>query len=991
MSSFKSYGKWLFLIAGFSAIFISLAFWNNSPDPLNLPKQVDFNFHIRPILSNNCYTCHGPDSSSREAGLRLDNFESATAILENGGAAIVPGNSKKSLIIQRTHAQDPNDIMPPPEAKKELSERELALLTRWIDQGAKWKDYWAFIPPQSPKLPRKIREKEPYKVIDYFIDKQLKYNQLTPSSKAKKSSLIRRVSYLLTGLPPTGEELVRFYSDTTDRAYERMIDYYLASPQYGERWARHWMDLVRYGETMGHEFDFPVSNAWEYRDYLIRAYNQDVPYDLFVKEHLAGDMLEHPRRNPEEGFNESIMGTGYFFLGEGKHSPVSTKQEESDKIDNMIDVTSKTFMGLTVSCARCHDHKFDPIPSTDYYAMYGMIESARLGPLPARRTLEQEQQFGQVVELKKDISQQIRQYIDEVSTSKSQMPEIIPARLETTPKNGLPKEPSMEDGRVLADFRSGNWAGWYVDGWAFGEAPIKNAPIIDDGEVKVEGTSFGFASSRYYGTGIPGALRGPNFIIEHDSMVVRARGQHGIVRLIVDNFQLIQNPLWGGLEAKVNDSSWQTYTFDLTLAQGSKAYLQFMSGAYGDKRSHQYRMGPEDYVEVAYAIAFDSTYTEPEFSKENSLAISPRLIQQLDLTESINTYDSLASQLYDSTHFIGMSEGEAVFSPIFLRGSISSLSEEKVERQFFHALQHLNDSFPQEGSGRLAWAEAVVDTQNPLGTRVYVNRLWHHIFGRGIVESVDNFGLQGTLPSHPELLDYLTLQFQEEGWSTKSLLKHILLSEAFQRSTQGLEINREKDPNNMYLHHFPIRRLESEAIRDGMLATAGCVDLTMYGPSVPIHLTDFLRGRGRPWDKGPLDGMGRRSIYMTIRRNFMDHFMSVFDQPTPFTTFGKRNITNVPAQSLTLMNDPFVKEQASFWANNLLAKEGLTREQRIQDIYASAFSRRATKEEVEKGKEFLDKQAAMLGCDFEEHPEDVQVWATYCHAMFNLKEFIHLL
>ena len=997
--------KWILPLMGLACLSLGLAFLSSNSSDTTLPQTVDFNFHIRPILSQNCFVCHGPDSSSREAGLRLDTYESAIAELESGGAAIVPGKPGKSLLLSRIHAENPHELMPPPESKKELTPHEKALLERWIAQGAKWKPFWAFIPPNMPKIPWKLKEAKPSNFIDHFIDKSLEYNELSPSSVAKKSSLIRRVSYLITGLPPSLEELERFLPDSTFGAYERMVDYYLASPHFGERWARHWMDLVRYGETMGHEFDYPIGNAWEYRDYLIRAFNQDVPYDLFVKEHLAGDLLPNPRLNPEEGYNESVLGTAYYFLGEGKHSPVNPKQEESDKIDNMIDVTSKTFMGLTVACARCHDHKFDPIPSTDYYSMYGMFESTRLSPLPARRTVEQVRQFQELVGIKKEIKAEIKKLLhSEFDTGELPSQAVTPFCFDDSDQGvGSSKGSQKQESVVLADFRTGNWEGWYVDGWAFGEAPIVYEALVGENEIQIDGMDFGFASSRYYGKGIQGALRSPNFVIEHDSIVVHARGFNGTIRVIVDNFQLIRYPLWGGLEAKVKDSTWQTYTLDVHLAKGHKAYFEFLPGTFG---THTYKFSPKDYIEVAYAIAFDSTYTLPSLLtshpskaslKEHTHTLNERLAdstwvkERENLTKQLTTYQELLPQLYDSTHFIGMTDGEGINSPIFIRGSVGTVSEEKVNRSFFHALPQLADSLPDQGSGRLAWAEAVVDSLNPLGTRVWVNRVWHHIFGRGIVETVDNFGLQGKLPSHPELLDYLTLTFQEEGWSNKTLLRHILLSKTFQRSTEVVEANLEKDPNNQYLHHFPLRRLEAEAIRDGMLSTSGCMDLSLYGPSVPVYLDKFMTGRGRPRESGPMDGMGRRSIYLSIRRNFMSNMMSVFDLPTPFTTMGKRNVTNVPAQSLTLMNDPFVKEQAYNWSRNLLALGALSVEERIQQLYWKAYGRPASEEEVANGRALLESQARILGCSLEQSPDDRDVWAAYCHALFNLKEFIYLL
>ncbi|MEM6633919.1 MAG: PSD1 and planctomycete cytochrome C domain-containing protein, partial [Bacteroidota bacterium] len=895
MNFFKNYTKWILPLVGLGVVSLGLAFLSSKSTDSSLPKTVDFNFHIRPILSQNCFTCHGPDSSSREAGLRLDTYEAATAVLENGSAAIVPGNSSKSLLLTRIHSQNPSEVMPPPEAKKELTPHEKALIERWIEQGVEWKPFWAFIPPQNPRLPRKLQEVNPSKIIDHFVDKQLGYRDLVPSAKANKSSLIRRVSYLLTGLPPSLEEVKYFLADTIVHAYETMVDHYLDSPHFGERWARHWMDLVRYGETMGHEFDYTIHNAWEYRDYLIRAFNQDVPYNLFVKEHLAGDLLEEPRRNPKSGFNESIFGTAYYFLGEGKHSPVNPKQEESDKIDNMIDVTSKTFMGLTVACARCHDHKFDPIPSTDYYSMYGMFESTRLSPLPARRTKEQIRQFNELVELKSEINKELQKALDIEGESKELLNQAVTPFCFSDPEEGENMEGASENSRptVLADFRSGTWEGWYVDGWAFGKSPIFFEPLLAEEGPVLEGTAFGFASSRYYGKGIQGALRSPNFMIEHDSIAVRARGLNGTLRVIVDNFQLIRYPLWGGLEAKVTDSTWQTYTLDVHLAKGHKAYFEFLPGTFG---THTYDFSPEDYVEVAYAIAFDSTYTVPKrvirstdptlekvsYTKEtgtNNTILSPREIKEINtylsdsnwinaqdkLARMLDTYQSLLPSLYDSTHFIGMTEGEAIQSPIFIRGSVGNVSENGVDRSFFHALPSVTDSFSTRGSGRLAWAEAVVDTLNPIGTRVWVNRVWHHVFGKGIVETVDNFGLQGKLPTHPELLDYLTIHFQQEGWSTKRLIREILLSETFQRATESQEANRVQDPNNLYLHHFPLRRVEAEAIRDGILFTSGCMDRSLYGPSVPVYLDQFMTGRGRPRESGPLDGMGRRSIYVAIR------------------------------------------------------------------------------------------------------------------------------
>ena len=753
-------------------------------------------------------------------------------------------------------------------------------------------------------------------------------------------------------------------------------------------------------------------------------------------------MLTEPRYHPEEGYNESILGTGYFFIGEGKHSPVDIKLEEADRIDNMIDVTSKTFQAMTVGCARCHDHKFDPIPTTDYYGMYGMIESARFGPIPARKTLKQETQVTQLKKLKKEIrfelGQQFQRALENLSRapapsvaegeSKDASPESISQKKEYI--QNLQERPQAEDSvrfKVLGDFREGSWEGWYSHGWAFGEAPLMGEPLVEIKSSKVNGLRSGIASSRSISRGVQGALRSPNFIIEHDSIAVRAAGYNGLIRIIVENFQIIQEPLWGSLEKWIVNEDWTTYIMDVSRLQGRKAYIQFTPGHYGlfPKKlpEHTYRIKPEDYIEVEYALAFNGEFPEAysdehinqqhpsaEIKKrdiddwvkkqagtgqiralDSWLKVQNGVLYSKSTSDLLTKYDNIATQLYDSTYVIGFSEGDAVFSSVFIRGNVNDRSEEKVPRRFLRAIQAGPDSFPQHGSGRLAWAEAVVDPENPLTSRVIVNRIWHHLFGKGIVETVDNFGLQGKLPSHPELLDYLALQMIEDGWSIKQMIKHILLSQTFQRSTSVMPENQKIDPENILLHHFPIRRLEAEAIRDGILAVAGSLNTEMYGKSVEIHLTEFMTGRGSPKDPGPLDGYGRRSVYMSIRRNFLSPMMLVFDMPIPFSTFGRRNTTNVPAQSLTLLNDPFVHDQACSWGERLSEQTNTSVTEKIHKIYLTAFSRKASEKELEEAKTVLEDLAQNYDSILEEMKDDALLWTDYCQTIFNLKEFIHLL
>ncbi len=972
-----------------------------------LPEKVDFNYHIRPILATNCFVCHGNDPDSREAGLRLDTEQGAKVLLESGNHAIVAGSARKSSLITRISSENPEEQMPPPESKRTLSPREIALLELWIDQGAVWQPHWAFVKPIWPKdLAEEPRSGT--KSIDALIEQKLKSNKLSAVAPAAKNALIRRASYLTTGLPPTSEEIRSFISDTSTNAFARVVDGYLDSPAFGEHWARHWMDLVRYGETMGHEFDFYIGHAWQYRDYLIRAFNTDVPYDLLVKEHIAGDLLPTKRIHTDEGFIESELGTAYFYLGEGKHSPVDPKLEESDRIENMIDVTSKTFQALTVACAKCHDHKFDPIPTADYYAMYGMLESSRIVPRPARKSPTQMSKVEQL----DSIADTLRNQIATLLQKKHSL------RDDTDPNASNPEYRPKPDTsfKVMVDFREGTDPGWYRDGLAFGSGPYLGQLAIDATQQTIEGVINGCVSSRVTGRGLQGSLHSPNFIIDSDYITVKARGQHGVIRIVIDNFQVIRAPLWGKLEFNVDDAAWRTYEFDLRLAQGHKAYLQFSPGQY---HTHVYCIKPDDYIEVAFAVSHDTGlnmghafFDDKEYvitkqkqalldwvagrASNKQAAFIDQLVQNLNSSElvaiqgSVKRYSDIARELYDSTSFVGLTEGEAILSPIFIRGSRHNLSEEKIPHRFLTAVTTEEKKFPHEGSGRLQWAEAVVDQDNPLTARVMVNRIWHHLFGRGIVASVDNFGLQGALPTHPELLDFLALQFVKEGWSIKKMIRMIMLSQTFQRSTTTLDKNLARDPENIYLHHFPIRRLQAESIRDGILATAGCLNTKMYGPSVPVHLTEFMTGRGKPKFSGPLDGEGRRSIYTIVRRNFMPPLMLAFDTPMPFSTFGRRNTTNVPAQSLTLLNDPFVHEQAEFWAENLIKNEA-TLEGRINSIYLSAFAREPLSEEIDAAKEFLIHQAQNYKTTLDQAADDVRIWKDYCHSVINLKEFIYLL
>ena len=980
----------------FGVLMLLLGLWSCQPTPeedFQLPDQVSFNFDIRPVLSNNCFVCHGPDSSSREAGLRLDMRETAIAELESGNRAIVPGSWQKSEIIRRISSSDHDFKMPPAEANKSLSSREIALIKKWIQQGAVWEPYWAFVPLQAPQIPQVNNAELTNNEVDNYIVKKLESNELEPSPLTSDASLIRRLSFVLTGLPPSEKLLKSYLSSPSEQNYQRVVDQLLLSPRFGEQWARHWMDLVRYADTRGHEFDYQIIGSWRYRDYLIRAFNQDIPYDQLILEHLAGDLLERPRLHPQKGFNESVMGTAFFCLSEGKHSPVDLRADQAERIDNIIDVTTKTFQALTVGCAKCHDHKFDPIPTTDYYSLYGILESTRFNLTPAGINASKLEALDSI---KSDLIK-IREFIaDELSLEQ-----------EPEPHNVLSKKEEKEF-NMLGDFRDGGLLSWISNGMAFSNA--LGQPIVKGD--RLVGLEPGKASSKVYGKGLQGALRSPNFTITHDSIKVRAAGRHSEVRIIINNFQLIQDPIYGDLRIHTSSDEMQDYAIDVSMWKGHKAFIEVQVGNYGQKKGkdfHSYNIEPDAWVEVAYVYAYDQPLvldpitwqgTDLKQAWERWQKGQAKASEIAALNENLKVkrpsvrglkekHDRVIARvrmIYDSVYLVGVTAGEPIKSSVFIRGNPQNPSEYKVPHRFFTAVSDTTQTFELSRS-RLAFARKVADTLNPLTARVMVNRIWHHLFGRGLVETVDNFGLQGKPPTHPQLLDHLAVKFMRDGWSVKKMIRYLVMSQAFQRGSQPEGHAQSRDPDNLLWHHYPVRRLPAESIRDAILFTSGRLDTTMYGPPVPIYLTEFLKGRGRPSNSGPLDGAGRRSVYQRLMRNFLPPMMLAFDMPVPFSTFGKRNTSNVPAQSLTLMNDPFVIEQAKYWAEGLTSEPD-TFNDRINKIYESAFSRAPTEQELEQAQDFFETQSQLYSSA---EDQEIKIWQDYCHSVFNMKEFIFLI
>ena len=1077
-----------------------------------------FEKKVRPILVSRCFDCHSgklADGAKEPKGnLRLDSREGA---LKGGdtGPAVVPGKLKESLLVDAINYGELYQ-MPP---KTRLPAEEVATLTKWVEMGAPWPQsaaeagtaaaktfdlaqrkatHWCWQPVKKVAPPAVKNEAWIRQTLDRFILAKLEEKGLSPSAPADKRTLIRRAYFDLIGLPPTPEEVEAFLKDDSPQAFEKVVDGLLNSPHFGERWGRHWLDLVRYAESRGHEFEPNIPNAWQYRDYIIRAFNTDVPYDQLVTEHIAGDLVREPRLSAAEKYNESILGTGFWFLGEEVHSPVDIRKDETDRLDNRLDVMTKTFLGVTVTCARCHDHKFDAISQQDYYALMGFLISSGYRQV-SFESLENNRRVASELEAlrasaRKELTKltleageggisRIADYLlaaREAMTSGAINPQAVSKNglSEGLLKNWVAELTKAKEGKThpLHRFASGNLkppenqdriavppeqilvsymrpdVPWSQDGFAFGPRPVQpgevrlgSSPdqplggVVQLGAAELDPfwprmkTAAG--TDRDHGdlgnwdrTGQ--TLRTPEVTLKTGQVWYLVRGS-GRAYAAVNSHLVIAGPLhravlkeWDG-----KPGEWQWVQHNLSPYAGHRVHFEF---------------SPKDGGEMAVSMVVDSgtqpppiweaaadvidALTSEEFARQFQAACEQAakllaeikladvvptaaswLVTRLDLfslPESerrkqlraaaerfLNKQQELQKQIKTESHTaLAMLDGNSADELLLIRGN-SKTPGKPIPHRFLEAISGLNQPYPAETSGRLELARRIADPANPLTARLMVNRIWQHLLGRGIVASVDNFGVLGERPTHPELLDSLAAEFAADGWSVKRAIRRIVLSRTYQ---QGSEIRgqgtgdgrQETDPQNLLLHRANVKRLEGEVIRDSILAISGRLDRKQFGLSVPVHLTNFMQGRGRPAVSGPLDGDGRRSIYISVRRNFLSPMMLAFDTPIPFSTVGRRNVSNVPAQALILMNDPFVVEQSKVWAKKLLLGRATTPDARIRRMYLEAFAREPSASETAAALAFLDSQSHEYGLSAEQAQTDERVWADLCHVIFNVKEFV---
>ena len=1367
-----------------------------------------FEKRIRPVLVAECYECHA--GTKQKGGLRLDHRD---ALRQGGdtGPAIVPGNPDKSLLLRALTHTDPKLKMPKQGAK--LDAGIIADFAAWIKAGAPdprelppvaapataaaWSDilalrrqWWSFQPVTQPAVPAPKNAAWSTNPIDRFLLAEMEKHGLSPVPDAAPRVLARRLSFALTGLPPKLEDVEAFAAASSPNssfairhsAFAALADRLLAAPAFGEHWARHWMDLMRYAESHGSEGDPEIRDIWRYRDYLIRAFNADVPADQLIREHLAGDLLAHPRRNEAENINESILGLAHLRLVEHGFQPVDTLDDQVKAVENQIDVLGKAFQGLTLACARCHDHKFDAISQRDYYALYGVLASSR----PAQVTIDTPDFLARnrpgLTALKSRIRSELAdawttaapQLIARLTKGSAADPELAalhqrvtdlekqlaeldaaarakalgaraarPQESTTPPATKLAGEPpalppqpfarwsfdtaaaeappklrgellgnaSLRNGRLILDgqesflrsaplgrelrektleawvalasltqvgggvisietdtgaifdsitfaekdarlwlagsnnhrrsrsvagpaetakpdelihvaiaYRADGSLALYRNGQPYGpaytpdDAPVtfpKTARLlfgrrhtgggraflageIDEARLydralttteiaasfqagpigltakelaaaltpeqrtqratlaaqlakaaaelaarspdskpgatnplatalanartnsanplhawtrlsQLDGAAFAKAwtetaaqhreslavarahnaqfkggwnlaggdADKWFRDGI-GLARGanrerptapdapdaagefslepegdriligllptgvathllsqkhnglftsPRFKITTDSISVRAAGNKGAaVRVIVDNYPLPMNSIFPKAELKNDEPGW--VRMDTAYRKGTWAYVEFGTAddltrrlgkgpdaagrswfaveqvVFHDKEAPRDEplapellfAGPPPASSADLAARYERALresvaawragrlTEPQrafldfFVRRSLLPVSLKALPAVALL--VAEFRQLESEIPNPRRVPGVIEGTPYDAPLMVRGDHLKPAA-AVPRGYLEALSPISFADAKDSvalrSGRLELAEAIASPRNPFTARVLVNRVWQHLFSRGLVATVDNFGRLGDRPTHPELLDFLAARFVAEGWSFKKLIREIVLTRAWQLGSEAPPAARELDAANHWLARFPVRRLEAESIRDALLVVAGALDPTPFGPP--------LAGNNAP----------RRSVYLAVRRNNLNPFLETFDAPKPFTTLGRRDTTNVPGQSLALLNDPFVIDLARAWARELIrANATADADTRVKTMFATAFSRPPSAAELTKSRAYLADLARDANLPAADLAASERVWQDFAQSLFNLKEFIYV-
>ncbi len=947
-------------------------------------KPIDFNRDIRPILSDNCYACHGPDANERQAGLRLDSREGALAELDSGEKAVVPGNVEASALVARVLAADESERMPPADSGKKLSPEQVDLLKRWVAEGAAWKEHWSLVTPDRPELPAVKNASGLINPIDRFIAARLEQQDWSLSAPADKVTLLRRVTLDLTGLPPTPAEVDAFLADNSPNAYEQVVDRLLTSSRYGEHMARYWLDLARYGDTHGLHLDNERS-LWKYRDWVVNAFNQNKPYDQFTVEQLAGDLLPEPTLDQRiaTGFNRCNVTTGE---GGSINEEVLVRYAV-DRTETMATV----FMGLTLGCAVCHDHKFDPVSQKEFYQLYAFFNSAadaamdgnQLAPPPFVKTPSAEQ-----TARIKELDDQLAQLRQKISDELAKIEYVEPPAAETPQSNEPYEYVWIEDAAPNAAQLQGN------SPWEFVGKP--DHPVYS-GEKSTRRSAP--ALSQHFFTGASPGLK----IGESDKLFayvyLDSQNPPKTVMLQFNDGTWEHRAFWGedaipfGSGDGVNHrlmgalppvGQWTRLEVDAAhvgLKPGSTlngwAFTQFGGTVYWDKAGVVTRT-PQDgrsFESLAQWEAYEKTLSqssvpqpvrdaikvEPDkrsdaqkkqirdYFLENIYAKTKALLEPLRQQITAKEAERKAAEDSIPVSLVMADLPKPRETHVLIRGQYNQFGE-KVTAGVPAIFPPLPEGAPNNRLGLARW---LVDPAHPLTARVAVNRYWQQYFGRGIVQTAEDFGSQGEWPSHPQLLDWLAVDFMESGWDIKRLQKLIVMSATYRQASHVTPEHLQRDPRNILLARGPRFRLDAEVVRDSALFVSGLLVEEIGGKSVKPYqppglweAVGFVGSNTREFKRDDGEALYRRSFYTFWKRTSPPPSMMAFDAPSRETCVARRARTNTPMQALVLMNDVQYVEASRRLASRMLSG-GKTPAEQITMGFRLATSRQPASDEIE--------------------------------------------
>jgi hypothetical protein len=926
-------------------------------------KSVQFNRDIRPVLSDTCFSCHGFDANTRKADLRLDTPEGAIA-RRKGKQAIKGGDLKASELWQRITSTDPKVMMPPPDAKKKLTTQQIALIGKWIEQGGAYEKHWAFEPPVRPSTPEVKKKDWPKTDLDRFILAKLESKQLTPASEAPKETLIRRVTLDLTGLPPTPAEVDSFLADQQPNAYDKLVERLLGSPRYGEHMARYWLDVARYGDTHGLHLDNERS-MWPYRDWVVEAFNRNLPFDQFTIWQLAGDLLPDATREQKvaSGYNRCNVSTS-----EG--GAIDEEFQVRYAVDR-VEATSSAWLGLTMGCAVCHDHKFDPILQKEFYQVFSIfnnisekaMDGNALLPPPTLKlpTPEQEKQLKEVEKEISETEQKRKQlvsnfkYTDPASLTNAAKPDpketvwiedTFPSKAETVVNEG--NEPNkwvtQAEGQVFSGEKSIYRSGKGLHQVAF---PKCDSPLLC-------GTSGKLFAYIYLDPKNPPK----SIMLQYHTDEWRLRANWGDADAIVYGKKGTPEKLQIGPLPEAG--KWVRLEVDLTafgLRSGAKitgmAFTQFDGAAWWDKAGLITTDDPAEDPNRSL-LAWEKKERERGDKSSATKEIQALLKKHSDCTDSER--DQLLRYFLSNVYEEPKSALSALRAELkAVKSKRDAIDKDVVSTMTAHELEKPRPAWvlirgqydkhgeevqpgvpavlpplpPSESTNRLTFARWLVDPKHPLTARVTVNRLWQQFFGVGIVKTSEDFGTKGDWPSHPELLDWLATEFLRTGWDVKQCVRSIVTSATYRQDSRTTSTLAEMDPENRLLARGPRYRMDAEALRDNALFLSGLMNMKMGGRGVRPYqppgiweAVGYTASNTAKYTQDSGDALYRRSLYLFWKRTAPPPSMVTFDAPSREQCRTRRERTNTPLQALLMMNDPQYFEAARQLGYRMLNEGG---------------------------------------------------------------------